>query len=62
MAIFRDANNNIIDSLGTSQPSSPALVTPQVKSVPASLNAGVTAASDIKYNDLTTGNLVADRS
>lgn len=62
MAQFRDANLNLIDTLGQSQPSAPALVTPQAKSVPASTATSTVAASDVKYNDLTTGNLVADRS
>ncbi len=62
MAIFRDANLNVLDTAGTSQPSSAQNVAPQAKSVPASLNAGATSTTDYKYNDATTGNIVADRA
>lgn len=62
MAIYRDSLGNIIDTQGTSQPAAYQLVSPIPTSVPASLNAGVTSTADINYHDVTTGNLVADRS
>lgn len=62
MAIFRDSQLNIIDTLGQSQPSSAANVFVDPSGAPASLNAGATSTSDFKYNDPTTGNFIADRA
>lgn len=62
MAQFRDALGNLIDTLGQSQPSSFQNVAPQAKSVPATTSTSTVVAADVKYNDPTTGNLVADRS
>lgn len=62
MAIYRDALNNIIDTQGTSQPSSAQNIFIDPSATSATLNAGATTTTDFKYNDPTTGNLVADRS
>lgn len=63
MAIFRDSNGNVLDTLGTSQPSSAAnSPAPQAKSVPASQNASVTAVADFQVYTATTIQPVADRA
>lgn len=63
MAIFRDANLNIIDTTGSVSPSSAAHnPTPDYASVPASLNASVTATTDFQYVEPTTKAAVADRA
>lgn len=62
MTIYRDANLNIIATNGEFVPNASARVSPQAKSTAATQNASTTAVADVKYNDPTTGNLIADRS
>lgn len=63
MAIFRDANLNVIATNGEAQPSSAAnSPSPQAKSVPASLNAGSTSTTDFQVFTATTLQPVADRA
>lgn len=63
MAIYRDALGNVIATNGEGQPASFRRVTPAANSTPATLFAGSQpVTTDYKYNDPTTGNLIADRS